>query len=124
MRIAVAADGDRINPYFLDSKWFLLYDIEEKQVTRELKVPSLGEGQDALIRALADYRANVLICGGLSGQAKAALGEAGILAFGGIIGKPDTAVNALLAGSLSADPGSACSGSCGEESCKNCQFKN
>jgi len=128
MRIAVAADGEVINRYFLDSKRFILYDVEGQQVMRELDVPSLGEGQEALIRALTDYRANVLICGGLSGSAKAALGEAGILAFGGIIGKPDTAVNALLAGKLTADPDASCSegctGSCGEESCKNCQFKN
>ena len=128
MRIAVAADGEVINRYFLDSKRFILYDVEGQQVMRELNVPSLGEGQEALIRALSDYRANVLICGGLSGSAKAALGEAGILAFGGIIGKPDTAVNALLAGKLTADPDASCSescsGSCGEESCKNCQFKN
>ncbi len=128
MRIAVAADGEIINRVFLDSKWFILYDIEEKKVTRELKVPALGEGQEALIRALADYRANVLICGGLNGSTRAALGEAGILAFGGIIGKPEIAVGALLAGSLTADPGApcseGCSGSCGEESCKDCQFKN
>ena len=128
MRIAVAADEEMINRVFLDSKWFILYDIEEQAVTRELKVPALGEGQEALIRALTDYRANVLICGGLSGSTKAALGEAGILAFGGIIGKPGTAVRALLSGTLSAEPGTACSdgcsGSCGEESCKNCQFKN
>ena len=129
MRIAIAADDDMINRYFLDSKWFLLYDVEGQEVTRELKVPSLGEGQEALIRALADYRANVLICGGLSGSAKASLGEAGILAFGGIIGKPDAAIRALLTGTLQADPsaacaGESCSGSCGEESCKNCQFKN
>ena len=56
MRIAIAADDDMINRYFLDSKWFLLYDVEGQEVTRELKVPSLGEGQEALIRALADYR--------------------------------------------------------------------
>ena len=124
MRIAVAADGDVINRYFLDSRRFILYDVEGRQVTRELNVPSLGEGQEALIQALSDYRANVLICGVLSGSAKAALGEAGILAFGGIIGKPDTAVSALLKGSLKADPNASCAGSCGEESCKNCQFKN
>ncbi|MBR3555546.1 MAG: NifB/NifX family molybdenum-iron cluster-binding protein [Oscillospiraceae bacterium] len=128
MRIAVAADGDVINRYFLDSKRFVLYDVEGQEVKRELSVPSLGDGQDALIQALSEYRANVLICGGLSGSTKAALGEAGILAFGGIIGKPDIAVNALLAGSLAAASDASCaescSGSCGEESCKNCQFKN
>ena len=128
MRIAVAADGDVINRYFLDSKRFVLYDVEGQEVKRELSVPSLGDGQEALIQALSEYRANVLICGGLSGSARAALGEAGILAFGGIIGKPDIAVNALLTGTLSsasdASCSEGCSGSCGEESCKNCQFKN
>ena len=42
MRIAIAADDDMINRYFLDSKWFLLYDVEGQEVTRELKVPALG----------------------------------------------------------------------------------
>ncbi len=123
MRIAIAADGEQINRYFLDSRWFRLYDVEGQTVTQELKVPALGEGQEELIRALSEYRANVLICGALSGKARAALGEAGILTFGGIIGKPENAVAALLAGTLT-QSGEACSHSCSEESCKNCQFKN
>ncbi len=129
MRIAVAADGDMIARQFGESNWFRLYEVEGGQVIRELDVPALGEGQEALIRSLADYRANVLICGAVSGSARAALGEAGILAFGGIIGRSEVAVSAFLAGALSSgtDPSCAaegCSGSCGEESCKNCQFKN
>ncbi len=129
MRVAIAADGEMINRNFLDSKSFQLYDVEGQKVLRELTVPSLGEGEEALINALTAYRANVLICGGLSGKTRVALGEVGILAFGGIIGKAETAIGALLAGTLSSDPekscaAEGCSGSCSEESCKNCQFKN
>ena len=128
MRIAVAAAGEMITRQCPERRFFQLYDVENQKVTRELTVPSLGEGQEALIKALADYRANILICGALSGKAKAELGDAGILVFGGIIGKAETAVNALLAGSLTSDSagscsGEGCEGGCSEESCKNCQFK-
>ena len=128
MRVAISADGEMINRNFLDSVSFRLYDIEGQKVLRELTVPALGEGQDALIQALTAYRANVLICGGVSGKTRVALGEAGILTFGGIIGKAETAIDALLAGTLSSDPeksdsSDGCSGSCEKESCKNCQFK-
>ncbi len=128
MRVAISADGEMINRNFLDSVSFRLYDIEGQKVLRELTVPALGEGQDALIQALTAYRANVLICGGVSGKTRVALGEAGILTFGGIIGKAETAIDALLAGTLSSDPekrssADGCSGSCEKESCKNCQFK-
>ena len=128
MRVAISADGEMINRNFLDSVSFRLYDIEGKDVLRELTVPALGEGQDALIQALTAYRANVLICGGVSGKTRVALGEAGILTFGGIIGKAETAIDALLAGTLSSDPekrssADSCSGSCEKESCKNGQFK-
>lgn len=129
MRIAVASDGDMVGRQFQESKWFRLYEVEGGRVIRELDVPALGEGEEALIRSLADYRANVLICGAVSGSARAALGEVGILAFGGIIGRSGAAVNAFLAGTLSSGTDASCaaegcSGSCGETSCKNCQFKN
>ena len=127
MRIAVAADGDMIGRRFQDSKWFRLFEVEGGQVTRKLDVPALGEGQEALVRSLADYRANVLICGGLSGSARVSLGEAGILTFGGIIGKAEAAVNAMLSGELTSDASctaDGCKGSCDGESCKNCQLNN
>ena len=129
MRIAVAADGEMVSRQFSETRWFLLCEAEEGRVTRELTVPSLGEDQEALVRALSDCRVSVLICGALSGSARAALIEAGILTFGGVIGKTHAAVDALMNGSLAADPsvsrtGEGCSGSCSEENCKDCQFKS
>ena len=128
MRIAVAADQEMINPSFGETRNFRLYEAEGDRVTRELSVPALGEGPEELTRALSDYRVNVLICGALSGSARVALGKAGILVFGGIIGRAGNAVEALLRGTLNAqgkaDCAEDCSGSCSAESCKNCQFKN
>ncbi len=129
MRIAVAADGEMVSRQFSETRWYLLCEAEKGRVTRELTVPSLGEDQEALIKALSDYRVSVLICGALSGSARAALGNAGILTFGGVIGKTHAEVNALMNGSLSAEPsaprtGEGCGGSCSEEDCKDCQFKS
>jgi len=128
MRIAVAADEEMINQHFSETSWFRLYDVEGKQVTRELRVPSFGGGASALVSSLSDYKVNVLICGALDGKTKVSLGDAGILVFGGIIGKTEPAVEALISGTLTAcaDSGfgsDGCSGSCGEN-CKSCQLKN
>ena len=115
MRIAVSVENDRIHPSFAGTRWFRLYEVEGQRVVRELTVPSLGEDPAALTAALRDYRANALICGGVDGKTRAALGEAGVLVFGGVIGRPEDAVKALLEGSLSAAP-TECSG----EECRSC----
>ena len=115
MRIAVSVENDRIHPSFAETRWFHLYEAEGQRIVRELTVPSLGECAEALIAALRDYRANALICGSVDGKTWAALEEAGVLVFGGVIGRPEDAVKALLLGTLSAAP-KECSG----EGCKSC----
>lgn len=116
MRVAVAYDDGNIFSRFGETKFFKLYELEGKSVVREVVVPAFGEGHEALAACLGDYGANVLICGGIGGSARVALGEAGILVFGGVIGKADVAVQAFLNGTLNASPeagcGEACSGQC------------
>ena len=115
MRIAVSVENDRILPGFAGTRWFRLYEAEGQRIVRELTVPSLGEDPASLTAALRDYRANALICGGVDGKTRAALEEAGVLVFGGVIGKPEDAVKALLTGTLSAVPKE-----CSADSCKSC----
>ena len=115
MRIAVSVENDRIHPSFSETRLFRLYEAEGQRIVRELTVPSLGEDTAALTAALRDYRANALICGSVDGRTRAALEESGVLVFGGVIGRPEDAVIALLEGTLSAAP-TECSG----EACRSC----
>lgn len=120
MRVAVAyAEGNTASK-FGETKQFKLYELENKSIVREVIVPAFGEGDGALTACLQDYGANVLICGGISGAAKVALGEAGIVTFGGVIGKSDVAVQAFLNGTLTANPEGSCDAhSCGGK-CEGC----
>ena len=52
--------------------------------------------------------ADVLICGGIGGGARNALGEAGIRLYPGASGDADLQVEAFLKGSLSYDPDTVC----------------
>jgi len=119
MRIAVPVEDGKINQHFGHTQWFNLYEVTGTTVQREMTVPSLGEGHDALAAALGEYKVNVLLCGGIGGKARVALEEAGIIVYGGIIGTPQGAVDAFLSGGLRYDP-SACAegggcGSCSED---------
>ena len=124
MRIAVSVEDDRIHPNFAETHWFRLFEVERQRIVRDLTVPSLGEGPEALVAALGEYRVNALVCGGIDGKTRAALGETGVLVFGGIIGRPEDAVNALLNGTLTASK-QECSESCEActGNCKSCQIK-
>lgn len=120
MRVAVAYDDGNIFSRFGETKFFKLYELEGKSIVRDVVVPSFGEGHEAMASCLQEYGANVLICGGIGGSARVALGEAGILVFGGVIGKADVAVQAFLNGTLNANPDANCDGqSCGGH-CDGC----
>lgn len=120
MRVAVSYDNGDIFAQFDGSRFFKLYELEGENVVRDVVVPTWGEGHEAIAECLKQYGANVLICGGIPGSVRAALGEAGILVFGGVIGKADTAVQAFLKGTLQIHPESSCdSHSCGGH-CEGC----
>ncbi len=121
MRIAVPVEDGVVSGLFDESKWFLLCETEGKALSREMTVPAFGEGCDALVSSLSDYRVNVLLCGAISGKARLALEKAGILSFGGVSGNAGEAVNAFLRGTLRFAPERGCHDcdSCGDDSCES-----
>ena len=120
MRVAVSyRDGDVFSP-FSETRSLKLYELEGKCIARELVVPTWGEGSEAQMDCLKQYAANVLICGAVEGTVRAKLLDAGIMTFGGVIGKADTAVQAFLNGTLQAAPdGKGDTHSCGGK-CEGC----
>lgn len=109
MKIAVTYENELVFPHFGHTKHFKMYDVEEGKVVSTQIVSTEGSGHGALAKMLSSLKVDTLICGGIGSGAKTALTEAGITIYGGVAGKTDEAVEALLAGKLIFNPDVKCS---------------
>ncbi len=130
MKIAVTYENGEVFQHFGHTEQFKIYTIENNKVVADKIVDANGSGHGALAGLLKNLEADALICGGIGGGAKQALSAAGITLYGGVSGKADAAVSALLAGSLNYSSEANCNhhhgdhhhhdhnhGSCGHGSC-------
>ncbi len=108
MKIAVTYENGEIFQHFGHTEQFKVYDVADGKVVSSRVVSTNGSGHGALAGVLSDLQVDTLICGGIGGGAKEALAAAGIKLYGGVSGKADEAVEALLTGSLSFDPNIRC----------------
>lgn len=108
MKIAVTYENGQVFQHFGHTEEFKIYTVEDNKVVGSEVVGTDGSGHGALAGFLKDRGVEVLICGGIGGGARTALGEAGIRLFPGAAGNADEQVAALLAGNLSYDPDTTC----------------
>ena len=108
MRIAVTYEDGQVFQHFGHTAQFKLYDTADGAVTASRVVDTEGAGHGALADFLQKHGANAVICGGIGGGARAALGQAGILVYGGVQGDADAAVAAYLRNELAYDPNAKC----------------
>ncbi len=108
MKIAVTYENGEVFQHFGHTQQFKLYTVENGKITQEQLVDTNGSGHGELAGFLVNAGADTLICGGIGGGAQNALREAGITLFGGITGRADDAVHALLNDSLSYNPDVHC----------------
>ena len=108
MKIAVTYDNGEIFQHFGHTAQFKLYETENNKIVRETVVDTNGSGHGALAGFLMQRGVDTLICGGIGGGAQMALSQAGIKLYGGVTGKADAAVNALLNNKLNYDPAVKC----------------
>ena len=108
MKIAITFENENVFQHFGHTKQFKLYDIENNSIVKTEVVDTNGQGHGALASFLKNLDVQVLICGGIGGGAQAALGEAGIKIYGGVIGSCDAAANAFVAGTLEYNPDVKC----------------
>ncbi|MCD8054192.1 MAG: DUF134 domain-containing protein [Lachnospiraceae bacterium] len=120
MRIAVTYENGQVYQHFGHTEQFKIYDTEDGKVLSSEVVSTNGQGHGALAEVLHALQADVLICGGIGGGAKAALASVGIKLYGGVIGDADAAVESLLAGRLTYIPDVTCSHHGGEHHGGNC----
>lgn len=108
MKIAVTYQDGDIFQHFGHTEFFKIYTIENTAITTAEVVSTNGSGHGALAQFLQGCGVDTLICGGIGGGAQMALTQAGIKLYGGVTGKADDAVNALLNNKLNYDPAVKC----------------
>ena len=109
MKIAVTYENGQVFQHFGHTEFFNVYEVEEGKVVSAEVVDTNGSGHGALAGVLVELGVDTLICGGIGGGARNALGAVGITIYGGVSGDADAAVAALLADSLNFDPNAKCS---------------
>ena len=109
MKIAVTYEDGQVFQHFGHCREFKVYETENQEIVSS-EVYGAGEsGHGALAGFLKEKGVDTLICGGIGGGARVALGEMGIELYPGVTGDADESVKALLAGSLAYDPDTTCS---------------
>ncbi|MCC8044498.1 MAG: DUF134 domain-containing protein [Clostridiales bacterium] len=101
-RIAVPYENGRIFQHFGRAAQLKIYDVKEGAITASEVIRTNGQGHGALVEILNALQADILICGGIGGGAQAALASSAIRLYGGVTGDAESAVEALLAGTLAA----------------------
>ena len=108
MRVAVTYDNGNVFGHFGRTEQFKVYDIEDGKIVDSKILGTNGEGCGALAGILNSANIDALICGGIGGGAQMALVEAGIKLYAGASGRADTAVEALITGTLDASGEANC----------------
>lgn len=124
MKIAVTYENGEIFQHFGHTEQFKVYEAENGVITKSEVINSGGNGHGALAGFLSELGVEVLICGGIGGGAQMALKDAGVKLYGGVSGKADEAVEALIRGTLGYNPDVQCDHhshedgkSCGNHGC-------
>ena len=118
MKIAVPFDHGEIFQHFGHTGYFAVYTTDSDDTAVETKVlidSSSLHGHKQMADLMHDNGVDVVICGHIGDEARAALMGYGILPFFGYEGDADTAVDMLLDGSLlmlGMESG-GCGGGCG-----------
>ena len=84
---------------------FKLYNLVNGEIVSDLSLPSFGTGSAAMLDFLKTARADVLICGGITGEARRAVVSAGLASYPGFGGKVDDLARAFATGSLQQSEG-------------------
>jgi len=108
MKIATTYENGEVFQHFGHTEQFKFYMVADGKIIEEQIVSTNGSGHGALAGFLQNAGVDTLICGGIGGGAQEALRNAGINLYGGVSGKADEAVSALLSGTLDFNPNVHC----------------
>ena len=108
MRIAVTYENGEVFQHFGHTEKFKIYDVQNDKVIAEEVIAATEGGHGALAGFLKQHQVDALVCGGIGNGARNALEEAKIKLYGGVQGRADDAVKALISGTLAYNPNVEC----------------
>ena len=124
MIIAVTYENGQVFQHFGHTEKFKVYRVQGGEVLASQVISANGSGHGALAGFLSACQVDVLICGGIGGGARAALAQAGIALYPGVVGDADAAVDAMISGKLNYNPDTVCNHhghgeghTCGDHGC-------
>jgi predicted Fe-Mo cluster-binding NifX family protein len=100
MRIAVASEENSVTEHFGHCIDFMIYDVENGVIIKEVSMPNPGHKPGFLPNYLADRGVNVIISGGMGGGAVDIFNERNVEVVVGASGDARTAVENYLNGEL------------------------
>lgn len=117
MKIAVAADGQYVSGHFGHCEGFAIFTTRQEVIEKREFVQNPGHQPGFLPNFLGNLGVNVVISGGMGGNAVQMFQEKGIEVVTGASGAAEQAVSAYISGTLKSS-GSVCgehqhAGSCG-----------
>ena len=108
MKIAVTYKDGNVFQHFGHTEEFKMYNVENGAVVSSEVVSAAGSGHGMLAGFLKNHGVQILICGGIGGGARNALGAQGIMLYPGASGDADQQVANFIAGQLAYDPNTKC----------------
>lgn len=106
MKIAVAADGDKVSLHFGRCSEYRVFSVEDGKVARRESLKNPGHEPGVLPKLLADEGVDVIIAGGMEPRAEQLLKDQGIKPVTGVLGPVEEVVEAYLKGTLKTGPSS------------------
>ncbi len=107
MKIAVASDKEMVTEHFGHCEGFIIFEAENKQITKSEAIQNPGHRPGFLPNFLNDIGVNVIISGGMGGGAIEIFNEKGIEVITGAQGSAKAAAEMYLQGKLKST-GSVC----------------
>ena len=103
MIIAMTYLNEEIFPHFGKSEYFVVYEVENKEVKSKKIYQLEGSGHASKAAFLKEMHADVLICGGMGMHAKEAIDSVGVSVYAGQSGNTDEVLKEFLEGKLIAN---------------------
>ncbi len=102
MKLAAAfnIENDSINEYFEETKYFIIYEIENNQIDHSEVVGTMNKDNEEFADLLLFLEVDALICGKINGRSIRRIENEGISLYAGCFGDADSAAYAFLDGKL------------------------
>lgn len=117
MVIAVSYDNEtgNVGKHFGHADYFKLYEIENGKIIDQAVIQPFGQGHEAVVNTMMEYRVTLVICQGIGAEAMTGLQDLGISVCSNVEGLADDAVEAFMQGTLQINlaPSCDCGGDCG-----------